>query len=232
MADGQGRIRGNAIDSSTVYDYFVPYIERAHERNIRGLKAGIWLLFLLPFLLAAIQMLTGASRIVFLIFWIFGMFIIATVLIYAAYSDNDLKKMLNELKSVVPPEREVEIGKLLPVDAEGEGWLIEPEHLPIPLRTVQKESGGQREEQRERQREKSARNKGGKPRKTSQTETSRKAASDSSSGKRTKTMDNTPGSEKARKYARRKEEPYQPRHMKPENSEQDRSAGRKKPRRK
>ena len=121
------------VDPQTFYRHFVPYIEAAHHRNERSLKAGVWLLVLLPVILVIIQELTNASRIVFLIFWIIGMFGIATALIFTAYSDHDLKKTLEELKELVPPEEEIEIGNLLPVDAEGEGWLIDPEELPIPL---------------------------------------------------------------------------------------------------
>lgn len=121
------------VDPQTFYRHFVPYIEAAHHRNERSLKVGVWLLVLLPVILVIIQELTDASRIVFLIFWIIGMFGIATALIFTAYSDHDLKKTLEELKELVPPEEEIEIGNLLPVDAEGEGWLIDPEELPIPL---------------------------------------------------------------------------------------------------
>lgn len=120
-------------DSRALYQHFVPYIENAHNRNVRSLKAGVWLLFLLPVILVIIQELTDASRIAFLIIWIVGMFGIATALIFTAYSDHDLKKTLGELKEIIPPEEDYEIGNLLPVDAEGEGWLIDPEDLPIPL---------------------------------------------------------------------------------------------------
>ena len=121
------------VDAETFYRHFVPYIEEAHHRNERSLKAGVWLLVLLPAILAVVRALTDASRIVFLIFWIIGMFGIATALIFTAYADHDLKKTLEELKELVPPEEEIELGNLLPVDAEGEGWLIDPEELPIPL---------------------------------------------------------------------------------------------------
>ena len=122
-----------SVNSKALYQHFVPYIEEAHHRNERSLKAGVWLLVLLPIVLIFIQKLTNASKIVFLIVWIFGMFGIATALIFTAYSDHDLKKTLTELKEIVPPEEDFEIGNLLPVDAEGEGWLIDPEELPIPL---------------------------------------------------------------------------------------------------
>ena len=132
------------------YRHFVPYIEAAHHRNERSLKAGVWLLVLLPVILVLIQELTDASRIVFLIFWIIGMFGIATALIFTAYSDHDLKKTLEELEELVPPEEEIELGNLLPVDAEGEGWLIDPEELPIPLPDLSARRPQMKEERRER----------------------------------------------------------------------------------
>ena len=97
------------VDAETFYRHFVPYIEEAHHRNERSLKAGVWLLALLPAILAVVRELTDASRIVFLIFWIIGMFGIATALIFTAYADHDLKKTLEELKELVPPEEEIEL---------------------------------------------------------------------------------------------------------------------------
>ena len=137
------------VDPQTFYRHFVPYIEAAHHRNERSLKAGVWLLVLLPVILVIIQELTDASRIAFLIFWIIGMFGIATALIFTAYSDHDLKKTLEELKELVPPEEEIELGNLLPVDAEGEGWLIDPEELPIPLPDLAERMPRMREDLRE-----------------------------------------------------------------------------------
>lgn len=146
------------VDAETFYRHFVPYIEEAHQRNERSLKAGVWLLVLLPAILAVVRELTDASRIVFLIFWIIGMFGIATALIFTAYADHDLKKTLEELKELVPPEEEIELGNLLPVDAEGEGWLIDPEELPIPLpdlsERLQRPKVRQRRETPQRKREK------------------------------------------------------------------------------
>ena len=146
------------MDAETFYRHFVPYIEEAHHRNERSLKAGVWLLVLLPAILAVIRELTDASRIVFLIFWIIGMFGIATALIFTAYADHDLKKTLEELKELVPPEEEIELGNLLPVDAEGEGWLIDPEELPIPLpdlsERLQRPKKRQRRERKQEKREK------------------------------------------------------------------------------
>ena len=146
------------VDAETFYRHFVPYIEEAHQRNERSLKAGVWLLVLLPAILAVVRELTDASRIVFLIFWIIGMFGVATALIFTAYADHDLKKTLEELKELVPPEEEIELGNLLPVDAEGEGWLIDPEELPIPLpdlsERLQRPKVRQRRETPQRKREK------------------------------------------------------------------------------
>ena len=151
------------VDAETFYRHFVPYIEEAHHRNERSLKAGVWLLVLLPAILAVVRELTDASRIVFLIFWIIGMFGIATALIFTAYADHDLKKTLEELKELVPPEEEIELGNLLPVDAEGEGWLIDPEELPIPLPDLSERlQRPKKRQRRERQQVKREKQPGGK----------------------------------------------------------------------
>ncbi len=119
-----------------LYGKFVPYIKKAHGHNVRGLKAGVWLLVFLPLVLAFIRDVTDSDKTAFLIIWIIGMFAIATVLIFAAYSDHELRRTLTTLQEIVPPEGSVEIGNLLPVDPEGEGWLIDPEELPLPIPTV------------------------------------------------------------------------------------------------
>ena len=131
----QAEIRHTA-ESRQLYEYFLPYVESSHTRHVRTLKAGVWLLFLLPFILGTIRTLTDANRIAFLIVWIFAMFAIAVVLIFIAYADYDLKQTLKELKEIIPPEEEYEIGPLIPIDAEGEGWLINPEDLGIPMPTM------------------------------------------------------------------------------------------------
>ena len=126
-------LSARTVSSRELYQHVMPYIEASHSRNLRSLKAGVWLLLLLPAALVIIRYLTDASKIAFLMIWIFGMFAIATALIFTAYADHDLKKTLEEWEAILPPEEEITVGNLLPVDAEGEGWLIPPEELPIPL---------------------------------------------------------------------------------------------------
>ncbi|MCR5089741.1 MAG: hypothetical protein K6C08_09540 [Oscillospiraceae bacterium] len=128
--------KGDKAVGEALYGQFVPYIENAHGHNVRGLKAGVWLLVFLPFVLAFIRKVTDSDKTAFLIIWIIGMFAIATVLIFAAYSDHELKQTLTTLKEIVPPEKSIEVGSLLPVDPEGEGWLIDPGNLKFPLPAI------------------------------------------------------------------------------------------------
>ena len=96
----------------------------------------MWLLVLLPAILAVVRELTDASRIVFLIFWIIGMFGIATALIFTAYADHDLKKTLEELKELVPPEEEIEHGSCRFPVTEGAALPKEAERMGLDMEST------------------------------------------------------------------------------------------------
>ena len=70
------------------------------------------------------QLLTGSSRIAFLLIWIFGMFALAAFLIFTAYADSQLKKALNEMQTYVPGAGE-ELGELLVLPENMEARLSE-----------------------------------------------------------------------------------------------------------
>ena len=109
----------------------LPFVEHTHGMNQKGLRAGVWALFVLPLILLVIRQMTGSSKIAFLILWIIGMFIIAAVLIFVAYSDSELKRYLNGLKDYVPAAQALELGELLELP-ELQGLSIDPEALPVP----------------------------------------------------------------------------------------------------
>ncbi|MBR5430507.1 MAG: hypothetical protein IK116_08300 [Firmicutes bacterium] len=106
-----------AADAGEAYRHFLPYLEKAHHTNEHKIRLALRLIFLLPLLLLAVQLVTGSSRIAFLIIWIFGMFALAVFLILTAYSDSQLKQALNEMQTYVPGARE-ELGDLLPAVPE------------------------------------------------------------------------------------------------------------------
>lgn len=89
------RVRENNTD--VLYGKLLMYAEQRHQDNKRRIRHGLISLFVIPFVLLVIMLLTDSSRIVFLLVWIFCMFIVAAFLIFIAYFDNQLQATLNEL---------------------------------------------------------------------------------------------------------------------------------------
>ncbi len=89
------KVRENNTD--VLYGKLLMYAEQRHQDNKRRIRHGLISLFVIPFVLLIIMLLTDSSRIVFLLIWIFCMFIVAAFLIFIAYFDNQLQATLNEL---------------------------------------------------------------------------------------------------------------------------------------
>lgn len=89
------KVRENNTD--VLYGKLLMYAEQLHQDNKRRIRHGLISLFVIPFVLLVIMLLTDSSRIVFLLVWIFCMFIVAAFLIFIAYFDNQLQATLNEL---------------------------------------------------------------------------------------------------------------------------------------
>lgn len=89
------KVRENNTD--VLYGKLLMYAEQRHQDNKRRIRHGLISLFVIPFVLLVIMLLTDSSRIVFLLIWIFCMFIVAAFLIFIAYFDNQLQATLNEL---------------------------------------------------------------------------------------------------------------------------------------
>lgn len=89
------KVRENNTD--VLYGKLLMYAEQLHQDNKRRIRHGLISLFVIPFVLLVIMLLTDSSRIVFLLIWIFCMFIVAAFLIFIAYFDNQLQATLNEL---------------------------------------------------------------------------------------------------------------------------------------
>lgn len=89
------KVRENNTD--VLYGKLLMYAEQLHQDNKRRIRHGLISLFVIPFVLLIVMLLTDSSRIVFLLVWIFCMFIVAAFLIFIAYFDNQLQATLNEL---------------------------------------------------------------------------------------------------------------------------------------
>lgn len=115
--------RSTAENTRYFYEKLLPFAEKSHEQNKRRMHAGVVWLFVLPVLLYIIRNMTDSSKIAFLIFWIIGMFIIASFLVFVAYMDDELQKNLNELHSGMPNSEQLELGKLQLMNGELEQRL-------------------------------------------------------------------------------------------------------------
>ncbi|MBO5555711.1 MAG: hypothetical protein J5927_00855 [Oscillospiraceae bacterium] len=103
----------------------LPKVEHTHRMNQMGLKIGVAWLLALPVLLAVIRRMTDSSKIAFLMVWIVGMFIIAAILVFVAYSDSELKHYLEELEKHLAVEDRTELGGLVDL----ESLPVQPEEL-------------------------------------------------------------------------------------------------------
>lgn len=121
-------VRARPSQARMIYDYVLGFVKDAHAQNQHRIRVGMILLFLLPLIVIALVLLTDSNRIAFLIIWIFAMFALATFMIYAAYDDHELKKVLSELEEYVPESWGDELDGLLPVtEEEGLAVRITPE---------------------------------------------------------------------------------------------------------
>ena len=126
----------------------LPKLEQSHQANQMGLRIGVIWLFALPVLLAVIRRMTDSSKVAFLLIWIVGMFLIAGVLVFVAYSDSELKRTLGEVKAHLPEASDAELGELVdlaPLRAELSELRLTPEELrELHRRRSEREGGGER----------------------------------------------------------------------------------------
>ena len=80
-----------------------------HESNKKRIRVGLVLLGLFTVLMILIRLITDSDRVVFMILWVVGMFIISIYLISVEYIDDSIRKTLEDVS-----DREADFGVLLP----------------------------------------------------------------------------------------------------------------------
>ena len=80
-----------------------------HESNKKRIRVGLVLLAVFTVLMILIRLITDSDRVVFMILWVVGMFIISIYLISVEYIDDSIRKTLEEVS-----DREADFGVLLP----------------------------------------------------------------------------------------------------------------------
>ena len=80
-----------------------------HENNKKRIRIGLVFLGVFTVLMILIRLITDSDRVVFMILWVLGMFIISIYLISVEYIDDSIRKTLEEVS-----DRETDFGELLP----------------------------------------------------------------------------------------------------------------------
>ena len=80
-----------------------------HENNRKRIGIGLVFLAVFTVLMILIRLITNSDRVVFMILWVVGMFVISIYLISVEYIDDSIRKTLEEVS-----DREADFGELLP----------------------------------------------------------------------------------------------------------------------
>ena len=80
-----------------------------HENNKKRIRIGLVFLAVFTVLMILVRMITDSDRVVFMILWVVGMFVISIYLISVEYIDDSIRKTLEDVS-----DREADFGVLLP----------------------------------------------------------------------------------------------------------------------
>jgi len=80
-----------------------------HENNKKRIRNGLISLAVFSVLMIIVRMITNSDRVVFMILWVVGMFVISIYLISVEYIDDSIRKTLEDVS-----DRETDFGMLLP----------------------------------------------------------------------------------------------------------------------
>ena len=82
-----------------LYEKYIKYENKTHEKNQAKIKNGLKVNILLPLVFLIISFATNSSKLIFLILWIVSLFGIAFYLMYIEYSDYKMQKLLASLEA-------------------------------------------------------------------------------------------------------------------------------------
>ncbi len=82
-----------------LYEKYIKYENKTHEKNQAKIKNGLKVNILLPLVFLIISFATNSSKLIFLILWIASLFGIAFYLMYVEYSDYKMQKLLASLEA-------------------------------------------------------------------------------------------------------------------------------------
>ena len=103
-----------------LYAELLTQTELLHQSNKRRIRRGLWGLLVMPLVMAVLLWLTDSSRIVFLLIWVLGMFVLSAYLITVEYLDY---KVLRAMEGV--SHMELDFDELLKLDRPIHNRIVE-----------------------------------------------------------------------------------------------------------
>ena len=86
-------------DYKKLFDQYIEYEKKVHERNQKKIKTGLKVNLILPQVFLLLCFITKSSKPLFLILWVVSLFGIAFYLIYVEYKDYQIRMILAEKES-------------------------------------------------------------------------------------------------------------------------------------
>ena len=84
----------DARDYKKLFDQYIEYEKKIHERNQKKIKTGLKVNLILPQVFLLLCFITKSSKPLFLILWVVSLFGIAFYLIYVEYKDYQIQRIL------------------------------------------------------------------------------------------------------------------------------------------
>jgi hypothetical protein len=82
----------------TLYNMVMDYQEQNHRKNQKRIKIGLRCLYIIPAIFLFLLLVTGSSKIIFLVLWIISLFGLAIYLIVVEYLDYNLQQNTKALE--------------------------------------------------------------------------------------------------------------------------------------
>ena len=86
-------------DYKKLFDQYIEYEKKVHERNQKKIKTGLKVNLILPQVFLLLCFITKSSKPLFLILWVVSLFGIAFYLIHVEYKDYQIRMILAEKES-------------------------------------------------------------------------------------------------------------------------------------
>ena len=80
-----------------MYEYMEQFQNNLHEQNKKRIKKGLLCLWIVPAIFLFLLFVSGSSKLVFLVFWIISLFILAVYLLTVEYLDYTVQQKWSEV---------------------------------------------------------------------------------------------------------------------------------------